>query len=148
MKLIGISGTIVGSKTEIAVQEILKYAKELTPNLEVEFINLKEYQLDFCDGRSFEEYGKDTKKLIHQICDGDYFVFGTPVFQGSFTGALKNVFDLLPKDCLRHKVVGFIATGGTYQHYLVIENQLKPIAGFFRSYVAPSHVYQIGRAHV
>ena len=37
--------------------------------------------------------------------------------------------------------MGFIATGGTYQHYLVIENQLKPIAGYFRAFVAPSYVY-------
>jgi FAD reductase [NAD(P)H] len=37
--------------------------------------------------------------------------------------------------------MGFIATGGTYQHYLVIENQLKPIAGYFRAYVAPGFVF-------
>ncbi|MCP1491756.1 NAD(P)H-dependent FMN reductase [Peribacillus frigoritolerans] len=34
-----------------------------------------------------------------------------------------------------------MATGGTYQHYLVIENQLKPIAGYFRAFVAPGSVY-------
>lgn len=37
--------------------------------------------------------------------------------------------------------MGFVATGGTFQHYLVIENQLKPIAGFFRAFVAPGYVY-------
>jgi len=37
--------------------------------------------------------------------------------------------------------MGFVATGGTYQHYLVIENQLKPIAGYFRAFVAPGYVY-------
>ncbi|NQD97618.1 NADPH-dependent FMN reductase, partial [Staphylococcus xylosus] len=36
---------------------------------------------------------------------------------------------------------GFIATGGTFQHYLVVENQLKPIAGYFRAYIAPGNVY-------
>lgn len=51
------------------------------------------------------------------------------------------MFDLInPKD-FRNKVIGFVATGGTYQHYLVIENQLKPIAGFFRAFVAPGYVY-------
>lgn len=57
------------------------------------------------------------------------------------SGVLKNLFDLIPVTALQQKVVGFVATGGTYQHYLVIENQLKPIAGFFRSYVAPGYVY-------
>jgi FMN reductase/FAD reductase [NAD(P)H] len=37
--------------------------------------------------------------------------------------------------------MGFAANGGTYQHYLMIENQLKPIAGYLRAYVAPSYVY-------
>jgi FMN reductase/FAD reductase [NAD(P)H] len=37
--------------------------------------------------------------------------------------------------------MGFVANGGTYQHYLVVENQLKPIAGYFRAFVAPSYVY-------
>ena len=37
--------------------------------------------------------------------------------------------------------MGFAANGGTYQHYLMIENQLKPIAGFFRAHIAPSYVY-------
>ncbi|MNR36809.1 NAD(P)H-dependent FAD/FMN reductase [compost metagenome] len=34
-----------------------------------------------------------------------------------------------------------MGTGGTYQHFLVIENQLKPIAGYFRAYTAPDYVY-------
>lgn len=37
--------------------------------------------------------------------------------------------------------MGFVATGGTYQHYLVVENQLKPIAGFLRAFVATCYVY-------
>jgi len=37
--------------------------------------------------------------------------------------------------------MGFVAKGGTYQHYLVIEHQLKPIASYFRAYVEPHHVY-------
>ena len=37
--------------------------------------------------------------------------------------------------------MGFVATGGNHQHYLVIENQLKPIAGYLQAYVAPSFVY-------
>ena len=37
--------------------------------------------------------------------------------------------------------MGFVATGGTYQHYLVIENQLKPIASYFRAYIEPNQVY-------
>jgi FAD reductase [NAD(P)H] len=141
MKLLGISGTLIGAKTGILVKNVLDEVKKHHPDIEVEYLNLMDYQLDFCDGRDPATYSEDTKKVIEKVASADFYIIGTPIFQGSITGALKNLFDLInPKD-LRHKVMGFVANGGTYQHFLVIENQLKPIAGYFRAYVAPSYVY-------
>lgn len=141
MRLLGISGTIVGSKTEIAIEKLLDNAKKKDPSIEVELLNLKDYHLDFCDGRDPSNYNLDTQRVIEKICEADAYIIGTPIFQGSFTGALKNLFDLLPTTALRQKVVGLVATGGTFQHYLVVENQLKPVVGYFRAYIAPSYVY-------
>lgn len=141
MKLLGISGTITGSKTGIVVNKVLEEVRRTHPEVEVEYLDLKNYQLDFCDGRDPSEYTGDTRKVIDIISSADFYVFGTPIFNGSFTGVLKNLFDLVPVWVLRNKVMGFIATGGTYQHFLVVENQLKPIAGYLRAYVAPSYVY-------
>lgn len=141
MKLLGISGTITGSKTLIVVEEVLAQMKRSYPEVEVELLDLKKYDVQFCDGRDPSTYTGDTKKVIDLVSTADFYVIGTPIFQGSITGALKNVFDLVPVSSLRNKVMGFIATGGTYQHFLVIENQLKPIAGYFRAFVAPSYVY-------
>lgn len=141
MKLLGISGTIIGAKTSIVVQKVLEEAKKYQPDLEVELLDLREYEVQFCDGRNPSNYNEDTKEVLEIINSADFYIMGTPIFQGSLSGPLKNLFDLInPKD-LRNKVMGFIATGGTYQHYLVIENQLKPIAGFFRAFVAPGYVY-------
>ncbi|MCP1122319.1 NADH-dependent FMN reductase [Bacillus sp. AFS018417] len=141
MKLLGISGTIIGAKPRIVVEKVLEEAKRLHPEIEVELLDLKDYNVQFCDGRDPSTYNEDTKKVIDMVSSADFYIIGTPIFQGSLTGALKNLFDLIHPQALRHKVMGFIATGGTYQHYLVIENQLKPIAGYFRAYVAPGSVY-------
>ena len=141
MKLLGISGTITGSKTKVVVQKVLDEVKQQYPDLEVELLDLKEYDVQFCDGRDPSTYTGDTKKVIDLVKEADAYVIGTPIFQGSITGALKNLFDLVPPKDFRHKVMGFVATGGTYQHYLVIENQLKPIAGYLRAFVAPGSVY-------
>jgi len=141
MNLLGISGTFVGNKTEVAVQKCLDYAREKNPAFNIEFLNLKDYDMQFCDGRDISNYNQDTQKLIAKVCSADAYIIGTPIFQGSFTGALKNLFDLVPPSSFRYKTIGFIGTGGTFQHYLVLENQLKPIAGYFRSYTAPGNVY-------
>lgn len=141
MKLLGISGTIVGSKTAIAVNHVLELVKRRHPDVDVELLDMKQYDVQFCDGRHPADYEGDTKTVIDKVAEADFYLIGTPIFQASLTGVLKNLFDLVPVDALYGKVMGFVANGGTYQHYLVVENQLKPIAGFFRAYVAPGYVY-------
>lgn len=141
MKLLGISGTIIGTKTSIVVQQVLDEVTKEVPDIEVELLDLRDYQVSFCDGRDSSAYTDDTKKVIDIVSSADFYVIGTPIFQGSITGALKNLFDHINPQALRNKVMGFVANGGTYQHYLVIENQLKPIAGYFRAHVAPGYVY-------
>ncbi|MCQ6282422.1 NADPH-dependent FMN reductase [Bacillus sp. EB600] len=141
MKLLGISGTIVGSKTAITVNQVLEEVKKNYPEVEVELLDLRQYNIDFCDGRDPSAYTGDTKLVMDKIASSDFFLIGTPIFQASLSGVLKNLFDLLPVDTFRDKVMGFVATGGTYQHYLVIENQLKPIASYFRAYIEPNQVY-------
>ncbi|WP_010676981.1 NADPH-dependent FMN reductase [Bacillus timonensis] len=137
MKLLGISGTIIGSKTRLAVEKALEFAKEYDPNIDIELLDLKEYDLQFCDGRAIEDYSEDTKKVIEMISNADVFLVGTPIFHGSIPGVLKNLFDLIPAEVFQHKVFGFIATAGNHHHYLMIENQLRPIAGYFNAYVSP-----------
>ncbi|WP_257346749.1 NADPH-dependent FMN reductase [Pseudalkalibacillus decolorationis] len=141
MKLLGISGTIVGSKTGVVIKKILDEVKAKYPDIDVELLDLKDYEIQFCDGRDPSTYTGDTKRVIDIVSSADFYVIGTPVFQGSITGTLKNLFDLIPSNVFRNKVMGFVATGGTYQHYLIIENQLKPIAGYLRAFVAPGSVY-------
>jgi FMN reductase/FAD reductase [NAD(P)H] len=141
MKLLGISGTLMGTKTKIVVNSVLQEVRKKHSEIEVELLDMKEYDVQFCDGRNPNDYNEDTKKVIDLVCSADFYIIGTPIFQASITGALKNLFDLIDPKTFRNKVMGFIATGGTFQHYLVIENQLKPIAGYFRSFVTPGFVY-------
>ncbi|TWI59098.1 NADPH-dependent FMN reductase [Halalkalibacter nanhaiisediminis] len=141
MKLLGISGTIIGVKPISIVEAVLKEAQNYDPTITTEILDLTQFNMEFCDGRPITEYNADTKKMIEMIESADCYIIATPIFQASLTGVLKNLFDLLPVSALRNKVIGFAATGGTYQHYLVVENQLKPIAGYFKSYITPEYVY-------
>ncbi|MEY2195073.1 NADPH-dependent FMN reductase [Neobacillus sp. BF23-41] len=141
MKLLGISGTITGSKTLTVVKKVLEVVEKIDPSIQIELLDLKQYDVQFCDGRDPQTYIGDTKKVIDIVSNADFYLIGTPIFQGSLTGALKNLIDLVPPQTMRNKVMGFVATGGTNQHYLVVENQLNPIAGYLRAFVAPSYVY-------
>jgi MsuE subfamily FMN reductase len=142
MKIVGLTGSLTSSsKTFIAVDKALNFAKKHNPDIETIHLHLKDLSVDYCDGRDPSLYEADTKYLIDQITSADGYIIGSPIYRGTYTGALKNVFDLIPNDVLRGKVVGFIATGGTYHHYLALEHQFKPLAGYFKAHVIPGSVY-------
>lgn len=141
MKLVGISGALIGAKPAIAVNEVLQAAKRLDPNLEIELIDLRNYDVEFVVGKPFADYNKDTQTVINKMMEADLYVIGTPIYQASITGALKNLFDHLPTTALQSKVVGVITTGGSDKHFLVADNQLKPILSFFKANIAASSVF-------
>ncbi|WP_257009757.1 NADPH-dependent FMN reductase [Evansella halocellulosilytica] len=114
MKLVGLCGSLTkNSKTLLAVKKAVNDAKQFDSSIESENIHLHNYKLDFCDGRDPSDYEGDTHTVIEKIVEADAYIIGTPVYRESLTGALKNVFDLIPNDSFRGKVIGFIASGGS-----------------------------------
>ena len=63
------------------------------------------------------------------------------MYRGTFTGALKNLLDLVPVEGLRQKPVGIVAMGATLHHYLGVDWQLRAVLAWFGALVAPTSVY-------
>ena len=140
MNVLGLSGGM-SQHTIVAVETALRFASEYNDLVKSEAINISEYDIPFCDGRDPIKYEGDAKKLIEKISNADAYIIGTPMYRGSYTGMLKNVFDILPNDALLGKPVGLIATGGTDHHYLALEQELRPLLIFFHAFVIPGTVY-------
>lgn len=142
MRLIGLSGSPTErSKTLIAVEKAIEHVRETYPNVETEIVNVRDYDVQFCDGRDPSQYEGDTGKVIDKIVEADALIVGTPMYRATYTGILKNVFDLIPNDAIHGKPVGLIATGGSDHHFLAIEHELKPLIGFFQGHALPGAVY-------
>ena len=139
MRIVGIAGSIVGSKTRTAVKKVLDIIKEKNAEIEVELIDLADYQIQFSDGRDFRDYKDDTKNVVEKIMSADAYVIGTPTFQASIPGTLKNIFDLLPINVFKDKVIGVVATAGSAKHYLMVEHHLKPILNYMKAIVVPKY---------
>ena len=90
LKLLGISGTIIGNKTTILVQRILDEIKQQHPEIEVELLDLRDFDVQFCDGRNLNDYNEDTRKVVEKISNSDFYLIGTPIFNSSFPAPLKN----------------------------------------------------------
>jgi MsuE subfamily FMN reductase len=147
-KLLGINGSLTPppSRTSSTLHVALAGARAYDPNVETEVLELRDFSLEFCDGRSPESYNSDTRRALALVEEADAYLVATPIYRGSYTGALKNFFDLVPNDPnghdpLRGKVVGLLATGGSDHHYLILEHQLRPLFGFFGAYTPPRAIY-------
>lgn len=142
MKTVLLNSSIVGTKTGILLDELLSVLKnEITEQDQVEKIELKDYQIQFSDGRHYLDYEGDTGKVIQSIMDADVLIFGVPTYQASIPATLKNIFDLLPKAAFKNKTVSFVVTAGSDKHYLVMEYQLKPILSFMKANIVSNYVF-------
>ena len=61
----------------------------------------------------------------------DAVILASPVYRGSFTGALKNLLDHLPIEALTGKPVGIVAMGATNHHYLGVDWHLRDVLAWF-----------------
>ena len=141
MKIVGLSGSIVGSKTRTAMDYTIKSIMKKYPDVDVTLIDLAEYKIQFSDGRNYLEYDGDTGLVTKTIMEADAIIIGTPIFQASIPATLKNIFDLLPVNAFRDKVVSILVTAGSPKHYLIAEQQLKPILAYMKAQIVQTYVF-------
>lgn len=141
MRVLFVDGTIIGSKTGAVLDTVEEYVRDISGDFQISRMNMADYDHQFVDGRPSEQYNEDMQEMVRKFEEADAYIIATPIFQGSIPGVLKNAFDMLHPHAMRYKPVSIVANGGTYQHHLVPENQLKPILDYFRSLVTPNFVY-------
>lgn len=138
-----VSGSVVGSKTRKITTEIKEKINEQYNNYEISYIDLKDYDMPYSDGRNYLDYDAETSHVLNEIMEADVVFIGTPIFQASIPAPLKNLFDLLPPDGFRNKTVAMVVTAGSQRHYLVAEQQLKPILAYMKANIVQGYVYAV-----
>lgn len=138
MKILLVDGTVFGTKTGAILRQVEKYIKEFNSDLELEILYFAKLKHQILDGSPLND---DMKTMIKKFEEADGYIFATPIYQASIPGVLKNAFDMISPKAMRYKPASIVATGGTYQHHLVVENQFKPILDYFRCLVTPNYVY-------
>jgi NAD(P)H-dependent FMN reductase len=142
MLLVGVCGSVAKShRTRALVEAATEGALEFRASTRIQWIDLSETQLEFCDGRPVEGYGKVTRDSLELIRLANAFVFGTPMYRGTLTGSLKNLFDLIPKEYISGKAAGLVATGASDHHYLGLDIGMRTIMAFFQVHTVPGILY-------
>ena len=140
--LLGISGSLTaGGSTRTIVDAALAAAQAHAPDITTDVIDLRDVTISFCDGRPPEDYPDDTPHVLERINAADAYIIGTPIYRGSYTGALKNLLDHIPVEAFMGKVAGLIGNAYTDHHYLSIDQELKPVLAWFNMHIVPGSVY-------
>lgn len=112
--------------------------------VEADLFDLGAQTIGFADGTPAEDLGDDTSTAIAAVESAGSLVVATPIYRGSMTGSLKNLFDLTPVAALQGKVVGIVAMGASDHHYLGAERHLRDVLAFFGAIPMPVAVYLNG----
>ena len=78
---------------------------------------------------------------MRRIEQADLLVVGSPVVDRALYGPLQALFDLVDHRALTGESLLLTATGGSLEHSLVIEHQLRPLFGFFGALTVPTGLY-------
>ena len=141
-RLIAIVGSVTPPGRLLnATRWILDSARSSRQEIESELINLADKKVAFADGRPPEQYNDDTAAIVASVRAADGVIIASPVYRGSFTGALKNLLDHLPLESLAGKPVGIVAMGATQHHFLGVDWHLRDVLAWFGALVVPTSVY-------
>lgn len=141
MKIAILIGSLMGSKTKTAMNKVYEMLTARNLDIEATVLDLAEYDLPFSDGRHFLDYEGDAQFVTGTIMEADAVIIGTPIYQASIPASLKNVFDMLPVHALEGKVASMVVTAGSQRHYLIAEQQLKPILSYMKAQIVPNYVF-------
>jgi FMN reductase len=151
LSIVGVAGNITRpSRTSALVSALLAEICSLqnAQSRLVELVDVGPYLFQpFIPERlqafAFERLPQEARSAIQSIEAADALIVGTPVYKGSYSGALKHLFDLVRPTALAGKPVLLSATGGTPLHGLVTEHQLRPLFGFFNAVTLPTTIFAL-----
>ncbi len=103
------------SRTAVLVQHAadeLKWA-----GLEAEVLDLRNMQMEFCDGRPLKEYHPDLQHAYRTMDEAQAFIIGMPVYCYSVSGPLKNFIDIT-SGAMEKKLAGILCNAGGNRSYM------------------------------
>ncbi len=103
------------SRTAVLIQHAEQELQRA--GLEVSVLDLRNLQMEFCDGRSLKKYHPDMQQAYRAIDEARAFVIGMPVYCYSVSGPLKNFIDITA-GAMEKKIAGILCNAGGNRSYM------------------------------
>ena len=126
------------SYTRVLTKIAFDYAK--SKNYDVTYLDLGKVKIEKFRGLE-EKYDKMTEDIVKLVESSDIFIIGSPVYDGIFSSAIKNLFEFVNYKALEGKIAGFIIVAGGTISYLQVQGQLQALMNYFRVISNPRSVF-------
>ena len=134
IRIAGICGSLrVGSFTRMALAVALRGAADA--GAETQLINLRDYQLVFCDGG--DKVPADVLRLRADVKGAHGLILATPEYHGGYSGVLKNALDLMGFDEIEGKMLGLVGVSGGALGGFAALNALREVGRALHAWVVP-----------
>ena len=139
IRVVGINGSLRdGSYTRLALNLALQGAEEI--GAQTQLIELREYDLIFCNGKVGQDAPPDVLRLRQEVKQAQGIILGTPEYHGSFSGVLKNALDLMGFGEFEGKMVGLVGVSGGKMGAINALNSLRMVGRALHAWVVPEQI--------
>jgi FMN reductase len=139
------AGTSEPSTTKMLADRITRRAledlREIGTPAEARIIELAPLAVPIAQATVSGMPPDELQAAIGQLGAADAVLACTPVYKAGISGLFKAFADLLDNDLLIAKPVLLAATAGSPRHALVIDEQMRPLFGYFRALTLPTSVF-------
>lgn len=125
------------SHSRVLADSAFDYLEKKEGEFEVSMIDLYETKVDIFRGFG-EDYSEETQKVIEMLKENDVFIISTPVYNSSFSGALKNIFEHSNYKALKGKTAGFIMNAGGPISFVNVNSDLNSLMNYFGMFSNPT----------
>ena len=136
LKIVGICGSLrEGSYTRMALAVALRGAAE--HGAETQLIDLRDYQLTFCNGGGSDDLRPDVLRLCEDVSRAQGVILATPEYHGGYSGVLKNALDLMGFDEFEGKMVGLVGVSAGSTGAFGALSSLRSVGRALHAWVVP-----------
>ena len=139
------AGTSVPSSTRMLADQLTSATRDALARhghaVDVTVLEARELAHEVVDATFTRFPGEKLRAAIEQIGRADGLIAVTPIYNQSFSGLFKSLFDVIEPGTLTGVPVALGATGGTARHSLAVDYALRPMFAYLKADVVPTTVF-------
>lgn len=135
------AGTSETSSTAMLLSQIAKSVQDAEDNITCTYINVRDVAQDAMTALVSGHKSSALQDIEATLLEAEALIVGTPVFKAGPSAVFTAFFQALDNDLLIGTPVLLAGTAGSQRHALVVDDQIRGLFAYLRTYTTPTSVF-------